>query len=189
MNNKITFNEQETAVFAFLKEKGISFKADYLGMNSDPKWKADRFSVVMWRGNGKRLTSDYKTGIGHRVGRKAGLTAQDKKELAKVDGKAFIVDEANWTSDDRKGNDNKTFSFGFRVYVPAPCAASVLYSLISDMSLSEESHEDFCANLGYDEDSRKGLESYLACQKSGNELKSFFSHAEREELAELLEDY
>ncbi len=48
-----------------------------------------------------------------------------------------------------------------------PNAASVLSSLIGDSICSLESFEDFCAELGYDTDSRKALATYLACQESG----------------------
>lgn len=188
MNNEITFNDQEVAIFSFLKSKGVSFKADYMGMKKDNDWQGDRFIVRFWR-SGKSLSTEFTTGTGHRVGRKSGLTSKDKTELAKVEGSTFLVQENDWTKEDRKRNGNKEFAFGYRVYVATPSPASVIYSLMSDASFGEESHEDFCANMDYDTDSRKGLELYLACQKMGSELRSFFTSEEREELQTLLEDY
>lgn len=188
MNNKITFNDQDVAVFNFLKEKGITFKAVNAGVNDDPEWQADLFFVSFEKA-GKVYRTEYKTGTGHRVGRPAGLTAQDKKEIASVGATVSIVDQANWTREDYKRNNNKAVSFGFRVYVATPSAAGVLYCLLSDMDLASESHADFCANLGYDEDSRKGLELYLSCQKVGDELRKVFTGADLEALREMLEDY
>ncbi|AFC21235.1 hypothetical protein [Staphylococcus haemolyticus] len=188
MNNKITFNDQDVAVFNFLKEKGIEFKAVHGGVNNDPSWEADLFFVSFER-NGKMYRSEFKTGTGHRVGRHSGLTSQDKKELDKVGAQIAIVDQKHWTRDDYKRNDNKAMSFGYRVYVATPCAANVLYCLLSDMSFGDETHADFCANMGYDEDSRKGLEMYLECQKVGQEIRKIFTGEELEALREMLEDY
>ncbi|QXL90409.1 hypothetical protein [Salmonella phage NINP13076] len=188
MNNKITFNDQDVTVFNFLKEKGVNFTAQYGGVNSDPEWQADLFFVSFEKG-GKVYRSEFKTGTGHRVGRHTGLTPSDARELAKVGAKVSQVDQKNWTREDYKRNDNKAMSFGYRVYVATPTAANVLYCLLSDMDLGSESHADFCANLGYDEDSRKGLEIYLACQKTGEELRKVFTGEDLETLREMLEDY
>ena len=188
MNNQITFNDQDVAVFNFLKEKGVTFKAVNGGVNDDKEWQADLFFVSFHKA-GKVYRSEFKTGTGHRVGRGSGLTAKDKSELAKVGASVAIVDQSNWTREDYKRNNNKAAAFGFRVYVATPSAANVLYCLLSDLDLGSESHADFCANLGYDEDSRKGLELYLACQKSGEELRKIFTGEEIETLREMLEDY
>lgn len=188
MNNKITFNDQDVAVFNFLKEKGITFKAVNGGVNADPEWQADLFFVSFEKA-GKIYRTDFKTGTGHRVGRSAGLSNLDKKELAKVDAVVSIVDQVNWTREDYKRNDNKAHSFGYRVYVATPSAANVLYCLLSDISLGDEPHADFCANMDYDQDSRKGLELYLSCQKTGEELRKIFTGGEIESLREMLEDY
>lgn len=49
---------------------------------------------------------------------------------------------------------------------PAPKLIEVLDSLRLDASSADESFEDFCANFGYDPDSRKALATYKACQKA-----------------------
>ncbi len=48
-----------------------------------------------------------------------------------------------------------------------------------------ESHEYFCDNFGYDIDSRKGLEVYLACQKECDNLCKLFTSKEMEQLREI----
>ena len=55
----------------------------------------------------------------------------------------------------------------------APDAATIVHSLLMDSEACEMSHEDWCANCGYEEDSRKGMDIYLACQKSGRIIRSF----------------
>ena len=117
------------------------------------------------------------------------MTFSDKSELAKVAGEVHQVQESAWTREDRQRNDFKAVSFGYRVYVPAPCAASVLWCNISDLDLSSDTFEDFCSNCGYDTDSRKALEIYLHSQTVGNDLRKFLGNALIEEIRELTEDY
>lgn len=60
------------------------------------------------------------------------------------------------------------------VYEPTPKAKEVIGSLFSDASCADGTFEDFCGNMGYDTDSRKALETYLACQESESKLRKFF---------------
>lgn len=55
--------------------------------------------------------------------------------------------------------------------VHAPAIDDVLHALILDAESGSENLGDFCANLGYDEDSRKALEIYLECQKTHNKVR------------------
>lgn len=71
----------------------------------------------------------------------------------------------------------------------APHAADVLHSLILDSSACDQSFNDWCGDFGYDTDSRKALDTYLACQESGTKLRKVFSGAQLEKLRELLQDY
>lgn len=61
----------------------------------------------------------------------------------------------------------------WRYHEPKPKAPSiddVIYCLLSDFSVSQDSFEDFCLNMGYNTDSRSALETYLACQENGKKL-------------------
>lgn len=79
-------------------------------------------------------------------------------------------------------------SKGTKVPTP-PDLVDVLYCLISDGQLAEESFEDFCANLGYDTDSRKALDIYLDCQKQSQSLTKVIGRNLYNTFATLLEDY
>lgn len=49
---------------------------------------------------------------------------------------------------------------------PAPKLIDILYCLVCDASVRHYStYEEWVPELGYDEDSRKGEETYRACQK------------------------
>lgn len=51
-----------------------------------------------------------------------------------------------------------------------PDATSLLDCLGMDAGLGENSFEDFCSELGYDEDSRKAHKQWLACHRSREAL-------------------
>lgn len=72
--------------------------------------------------------------------------------------------------------------------VPPP-PDSVLHSLIMDWQCSRDSFEDFCANFGYDEDSRRALDTYLACQESGKKLLKMRLGKSIQELVMIYQDF
>ena len=77
-----------------------------------------------------------------------------------------------------------------RTPVPvAPHMAGVLHSLILESSACEESFNEWCDNYGCDTDSRKALETYLACQANAAKLQKIFTRAQIEELREILSEY
>ena len=71
----------------------------------------------------------------------------------------------------------------------APHMAGVLHSLILDSSACGESFDEWCDNFGYDTDSRKALETYLACQANAAKIHKIFTRAQIEELREILSEY
>ena len=75
------------------------------------------------------------------------------------------------------------------VFIKPVLAAELLHSVLLDSHANEVSHADWCADYGYDEDSRKGLETYLACQENYNKLLKVLTRSQLDHIAELLEDY
>lgn len=71
----------------------------------------------------------------------------------------------------------------------APDALSIVHSFWMDASGADETFDDWCLNLGYDTDSRKALETYLACQSTSVALRQGFTPAEREMLEALFEEF
>jgi hypothetical protein len=72
-----------------------------------------------------------------------------------------------------------------------PSLLDVMHSLLSDGSAQFDSQafEDWCGDLGYDTDSRKAHETWLACVEIGMCLRRAFSAAEVEELREAFSQY
>lgn len=55
-----------------------------------------------------------------------------------------------------------------------PECSGVMECLISDARMGAETFHDFCADLGYDEDSRNAERTWKACQQIGNQLVRLF---------------
>ena len=52
-----------------------------------------------------------------------------------------------------------------------PTIEGVMENLLSDASADQETFEDWCANYGYDTDSRKAEKTYKACVKQTKAVK------------------
>lgn len=57
-----------------------------------------------------------------------------------------------------------------------PTAASVLESLILDASCTESSFEEWCADFGYDTDSRRAYSIFMACKATAVKLEKFLGY-------------
>lgn len=55
----------------------------------------------------------------------------------------------------------------------SPSLEDVMYSLLADASIGRNgySHEDFCEEFGYDPDSRKGFNMWVACVEQYSKLR------------------
>lgn len=68
-----------------------------------------------------------------------------------------------------------------------PTVTDVMYCLVSDAQCAEYGDfDDFCDNLGYDNDSREAERIYNACRDTFFKLRSMFN---LEQLSELFQDY
>lgn len=73
------------------------------------------------------------------------------------------------------GRFTTTYRMGVGHDGKKPKAEEVLDALVSDASLVEnaEGFDDFCRDLGYDIDSRKAEQSYIACTTQTENLKNW----------------
>lgn len=69
-----------------------------------------------------------------------------------------------------------------------PTSGSVLYSLMMDMAVIDESFEDWCGNLGYNTYSISDKKVYKACKENAKKLQNVFSAEEIKQLTTALED-
>ena len=113
----------------------------------------DRWLVTI---NGQQF--DYFTGIGHR---KHNYALINKRMHADI----LYARVKNPTS----VNVQRIIEHDTKA-VP-PKLDDVLYCLITDSEACSETFESWCSNLGFDTDSRKAMDTYLACQKNGEKLR------------------
>ena len=69
-----------------------------------------------------------------------------------------------------------------------PTKEDILFAMIMD-DVSDLDFNDFCSELGYNNDSIKALKVYEACKRETKAYYNMFDSEEREVLRELLEDY
>ena len=101
-----------------------------------------------------------------------GTTASKYRVTLKNNGKRFTID----------------YFMGMAHKEP-PKVSDVLYSLTMDAYALEVSFSDWCAEYGYNEDSRKDLALYKKCVATSEKLYSLFSDEEIENFKQLLEEY
>ncbi len=128
-------------------------------------WQATADQWLFIFDNG--ITCPYYTGIGYRV-----VATHDKAEFNRLKHATLTP------------HGLEQF---LRLSKPVkPDIKGLIYSLWTDKSAENMSFKDWCADFGYDTDSRKALETYEACQQSGETLKKL---GITEDLTNYLEGY
>lgn len=166
-------------VQAFLDSISVKYSVVYIGKTDWHNITADKFSVSFIRNNTVN-TFDFYQGISHREKRK------DKAELLEYTAafRKLINQQVRYSI-----IGDSVFADGGSVFVFVPTSASVLYYLLLDSEAGQCTFHEFCEDFGYDEDSRKALDTYLACQNTGKQLNTIFNYNEISCLQTLLEDY
>jgi hypothetical protein len=157
--------EERTVALAAL---GLSLKSTFVpfsrSRNAKPGkdgkvWRSLNWKVTLSKGGRELLTTDYGQGEAncpayhHPPKFENGKPDQYHQRLAIADeienGKtAFVTRYGQLT---RRGT------------IPGPTLLEVCYSLAMNAQSGQERFPDFCANFGYDEDSRKAEETWRAC--------------------------
>lgn len=164
-------SEQEQAVADYLESIGVTYTVLPKGPTKRDGWECDEWSPWFERGSereGRRIEQPFFTGTGLRE-----PSRPMPADIARL--RPNILARVEWEK---------------RYMKPvAPCAASVLYSLLLDSRAADMSFYDWCDDLGHDSDSRKAEALYDDCCKIGRDVRAFFTREERAELERLLEDY
>lgn len=162
--------EIEDAVSAILEKSGVTVAVSFVGATTRDKWECDEWRVTLTRAGRESVRFEYFTGTGHR----------------KCPPK--MVQEMKRALANRHYRDHPAVKAQYQKAVP-PHVAGVLHSIIMDSSASQQSFAEWCSDFGYETDSRKALSTYEACQINGDKLAKIFNHAERQTLADALQDY
>lgn len=106
---------------------------------------------------------------------KHGVTADVKRgnrdKVAAVDD--WMRNANLWAVTLKRGRKRMTVSFWTDSAAHKPTVADVLSSLCSDSSAYLMSFEEWCSELGFNTDSRRALETYRDCAKTGYRLQRF----------------
>jgi hypothetical protein len=151
--------------------KEFEVTINHLGLFiNDELYLQDKYIVII-----EGQDFEYFQGIGHRIE----VDRFKKEAFQKLMNKNPKKDKSNLLLyvDELK-----------KVSKPKPLNIDdVLYSLILDSQFSNETFDDFCDNLGYDNDSIKANEIYRVCQKNTKKVKTFISNLD--EANELFSEY
>lgn len=69
-----------------------------------------------------------------------------------------------------------------------PTIADVMYSLFMDASAADENFHDWCAGLGYSDDSISALNTYKQCLEIATALRKHFSPEQRAAIQSIIEE-
>ncbi len=119
--------------------------------------------------NGKSYSTKYFSGIGHRK-----LIRSAKKE-----GKGYYDNLFGGFKTEMEACKSQWLK------VVEPTLADVMCCLLSDSQCCSGTFEDFCNELGYNSDSIKALNTYLACQATRNGMIKVFGAELLDELSQL----
>jgi hypothetical protein len=166
--------ETETTIDAILATAGVTYSVQYVGEKADGTRTIDEWRCA-FKGAKAAHTFEYFTGIGHRTKMEDSAAGR----LALVQLKNVNRNSIAWADAVKTHCKPK-----------APHAAGVLYCLLLDADgASNGTFDDWCAEYGYDTDSRKALGTYLACQKTATQLRELFTHEHLEAMHLALQDY
>ena len=141
--------------------KDFDFKVNHLGLfiNDDLSLQ-DRYIIFI---NGYDF--EYFQGIGHREQRICFNNGKSLKSLLNINPKKTKENMLLYKQELEQASVIKPLKID-----------GVLNCLILDYSLSINDFDDFCANLGYNEDSIKALEIYNHCRKNNKKLKKIIDN-------------
>ena len=157
-------NELEQDVETYVTQKcGVSFEVFFTGEQVRDDWQCDGWRFCLKKG--KQVESfEYFTGTGHRETVR-GFVAAGMPGAKRVNG--------HWQAQRQQ----------------KPALVGLLHSIVLDSGAARQTFAEWCADFGYDTDSRKALATYEACQICAEKLGRMLTHAQIVHIAEMLQDY
>ncbi len=166
-----------------------SLKVSVITKGIDYTDKKPQFKFFLKVSNGdKSMEVEYSGGV------LAFFTPLVKPEKFKndeeLDAWHLQEDFLNWAKHDIMSRDSEVFEHALQILFDyaQPKKEDVFHSLVMDAQAGEETFEDFCANFGYDEDSRKAFKVWETCRDQGKEFRKLVGDL-FEEIEEALQDY
>lgn len=170
-------------VEVILKEMGFSITSQFVpwkqSRNSKEKYPSLNWKVTLLKNGKKILTTDYMAGCAHCPSYLQRETYDSRKAV-------LLECETGFKS-------KLTYSLGHFVsdkkFPILPSISDFMHSIILDSDALQYDFEDWCANFGYEEDSRKAEKIFNECLEIGLKLNRAVSSEEFEKLQEIFQDY
>ena len=185
-----------------IESLGVTVESTYQGVQrepgdkktGEPGWLHFAFRVTVKRaGRSAALETPYRMGVGH-----VKLPAAPSSEMswavgdrAKAENILDTLRRGKRIKPEYEREERAIYDAAARKQGLAPKPADVLHSLLADGEAFFDglTFEYWCANLGYDTDSRKAEAMYRACDDTGRRLARMFSPDELAQLREAASDY
>ena len=158
-----------------IADAGLTIEFQHVPTNYDPKskeWQHIAWNATLTTPRGSFQTP-YKQGIGH-IPKEWGI---DARSLAGSEALNRILRTGRRHIIGPSGDALKTAGV-----LPTPEPLDLLSSLCSDAGAIDETFDNWCANYGYDSDSRKAEATYNACREIGLNMIRIMGAALFEEL-------
>jgi hypothetical protein len=120
-----------------------------------------------------------------------GFTMDVQTINERTDGVSFSRDSYHFALTIKRGTNSMEceYSMGKAYGGRNPELSEVLENLLTDTdSVDSRTFEEWCDDMGLDEDSRKALATYELIQKQAEQLAPFFTKQERADLQEMMAD-
>lgn len=119
-----------------------------------------------------------------------GVTFSSRRVATRTNADDWDASASHWSvTIKRNGKRMRIFYSMGSAHIGSPQDADIMAAILRDHESASEDFADWCANLGYDTDSRKALRTYKACKRIGTSMARLFTSAELSDLGELFGDY
>ena len=192
MKNTETTNETENSRAPITPESEIikSINVSYNRIGFNPETEQTDFVVIVEGARG-RASFKYHMGIGCTDKKKEKLLAEQFKRERSTNLESVYrhIKQGHVKALPNNKDRNVMRVFNELSKIAAPKHFDILYSVSLDSSALHETFSDWCANFGYDEDSRKALATYDACRENGLKFQKALSKEQLEAVQEACQDY
>lgn len=167
-----------------LSDMGLTLESVFVPF-SQSRNKTEKYPSLNWKvtlkKNGKDIvTTDYMAGCGHAPSYKQGKKTWEDDQLVKAECETGFKNRHAWSGGNYYPDKKKPIT---------PKIEDVVYSLVMDSDVLEYDFSDWCANLGFEEDSRKAEQIYNDCVQIALKLNRSLGTDGLNTLREVYQDY
>lgn len=184
--------ETETPTLAALAASlGLTLTASAPRAHIEPQWRAIAYDCVLLRNSKPVWEGEYKLGVGHvkpghwkRAKSILGTTQYFRPHESVI---RTLAENPNAMLADHNAHVRAAVAVAGKFGIK-PALEDVLSSLVMD-NPNDMSFEEWCADFGYDSDSRKAHAIWEACCEVGRKLRRAFTPEELTKLTDAATNY